>query len=1459
MLFAIFACSGNFAIMQASQAKVRERPAEEQAREGSYFEHCFKHYTYFPSEYVPNTNYDVAGLIERYKPANVGDKANEHIFVVQGDPGNGKTELAKFIACKTGRPMARVSAAVLNLEDYIKLLVAAKKQKDAIVCIEDMHFLPRVFKKKKLIENGEASTEVGCICRGQQNVEDCKENPYGFCNTERVETTRKIWQIMRDIGSKHLLLLTTNRKNLPNDLAPLLVPLLKKHRGNLIVLNASDRYHGVSSYRDLVRHECDQRFPVTPQCQFRENHLPVGEEAYSKYELAVRQEIYSTCFRVPSELGARGKKVTLDSLMRIVGSLDFHEYGCAYFAKRERLGRDQTQTDSLLRAFLNLFIELAPDWDERDFVSATRQAQALFYERLSLGRLDRTKEKEAYGEAFLYYLPITYLLEAFCLSDGNVLFDELRRKFIFRYLWMAFSSAELPHDTLDILIRESDGFFGADCYDMIESTREFLTARFWMLGEEDKKRWLDLNQSTVAEGIITALVVNSRTKRLDHKNRERALRYYDDVHDFPSVDEWPDKEAAKALMRELREAFTTVAGLRRIHNIARAYDQGVCGYLVAQNRLIEDRKTREDFIEAIEKIHDMGGIEKTLTKDLAKKVKCLTPSEIAILFGLASSSGSYARGNPQGYRVGWQFTREDFPLSGFVSRENELCHDSRILFAKTLGYESMRSLLSADGMRGFTDRILKRVLIDKSNVAQIEELVKNVVDSTHERYGDYGDLRDFLSHRQFVQSLLQGLLVNEDDGWHNLRSDDIDLLVQMTERCTTGEIVCLFRTALRYAKQKQHNTPCIELCDFYESACELSGPPFEVAFNMLPLESKGEEISNTIAARKAKFYLYNTQSLLKELPGPIQGLINVLASPGYYNQYLTTPCRTNLLLHGPPGTGKSHLVKVIAALTGIPLRQVTGADFINGFQGSGVKSVDELFISASKLDQSVIIFIDEIDGLAASQNQAESNGEAKRANIKLMDWLNSNRMGQKICIILATNFPDKLPSNLLSRFEVVPLGIPGDHEREAILRYGCSRIKHAMNDVEFKDLANKTAGVSWRLLEETVSKAVRSVVPLGCGPMGLLCASDVLKAFYELRASSYEENPQTVIGVLDDRIAYLNYVFRADRKELSSCPQRLAEMCGSLTAKQLKEVANEAMRLARAYECAVEDYCLMAAYDDIAAGDLWENRKKVIQILLGKDFSNIESNNEAIDIFAHEALGLKFADIEKIVELAKWTQLEAKSSALTPHHLYVGIYTYLYDTSKKFGEWVKKSSVYYGKALKKLCADCQKKFADPVKEDLKKLEGRKNEWVAPYVVGAVSIFFNPLAGGAICVGSIRNDIKLREEILKLKKDLEQIECRCGVVEEYVIKGHDPFLKYEPAKALLLHYIKIENLGDGTVSAFAANHNKCLTVPAIRYLVEYCNTNSGSTTFGRLNKTFEDLYTCVAISGIPNKASVGSTN
>ena len=188
-----------------------------------------------------------------------------------------------------------------------------------------------------------------------------------------------------------------------------------------------------------------------------------------------------------------------------------------------------------------------------------------------------------------------------------------------------------------------------------------------------------------------------------------------------------------------------------------------------------------------------------------------------------------------------------------------------------------------------------------------------------------------------------------------------------------------------------------------------------------------------------------------------------------------------VLLHGPPGTGKTRLARAVANESDAQFFHIAGPEIMGSAYGESEKKLRELFEQAAKQAPS-IIFIDELDSIAPKRGQVTGEAE-KRVVAQLLTLMDGLEPRQNLVVIAATNRPEALDEALRrpGRFDrEIVVGVPDETGRREILAIHTRGMPLA-DSVNLDELSRRTYGFVGAdlaaLTREAALEAVRRIMP----------------------------------------------------------------------------------------------------------------------------------------------------------------------------------------------------------------------------------------------------------------------------------------------------------------------------------------------------------------------------------------------
>ncbi|WP_370945006.1 AAA family ATPase [Amycolatopsis sp. cg5] len=269
---------------------------------------------------------------------------------------------------------------------------------------------------------------------------------------------------------------------------------------------------------------------------------------------------------------------------------------------------------------------------------------------------------------------------------------------------------------------------------------------------------------------------------------------------------------------------------------------------------------------------------------------------------------------------------------------------------------------------------------------------------------------------------------------------DVGVLAEKTPGFVVADLVALRRdAALRAAlRQRDVDEPRIAQQDLLDALATVRPISMSTSDN---LATGGLTLDDVGDMTEVK------QSLTEAVLWPLR-------YPDSFARLGVDPPR-GVLLYGPPGGGKTYLVRALAGTGALNVFAVKGAELMDKWVGESERAVRELFRRAAEAAPS-LIFLDEIDALAPRRGQSSDSGVSDRVVAALLTELDGVEPMREVVVLGATNRPELVDPALLrpGRLERLVYVPPPDAEARAAILRASSKNTPLASDVDLDEIAS---------------------------------------------------------------------------------------------------------------------------------------------------------------------------------------------------------------------------------------------------------------------------------------------------------------------------------------------------------------------------------------------------------------------
>ena len=279
---------------------------------------------------------------------------------------------------------------------------------------------------------------------------------------------------------------------------------------------------------------------------------------------------------------------------------------------------------------------------------------------------------------------------------------------------------------------------------------------------------------------------------------------------------------------------------------------------------------------------------------------------------------------------------------------------------------------------------------------------------------------------------------------------------------------------------------------------------------------------------------------MHEVKEKLRDVIDQFKNSEKYKAWNIKPIK-GILLHGPSGTGKSYISEAFANEIDAKFFPLSSADIISKYLGESGKSIRAKFEEARKHPLS-IIYIDEVDSIAAKRDGSENNKERNATLNELLVQMASPE-NDNVIMIFATNMLDLLDPAFLRSGRCdfkIEVSLPDFDCRKGILEIN-SKGRPLAEDVDFDKIARNMSGMNCADMAVVANEAARKALKAG---KDVIEAEDFDKAFEEMVCGAKSETKRLgdkekdIVAIHETGHLFANEIFKVNKtKKISILPR----------------------------------------------------------------------------------------------------------------------------------------------------------------------------------------------------------------------------------------------------------------------------------------------------------------------------------
>jgi SpoVK/Ycf46/Vps4 family AAA+-type ATPase len=304
-----------------------------------------------------------------------------------------------------------------------------------------------------------------------------------------------------------------------------------------------------------------------------------------------------------------------------------------------------------------------------------------------------------------------------------------------------------------------------------------------------------------------------------------------------------------------------------------------------------------------------------------------------------------------------------------------------------------------------------------------------------------------------------------------MNADILKRLVRAIAEGAQGDLDSLAKKVIQSERETGHQKLAGELDKIFTRGRSQGASGSPPALRELPSSRRNRELLVSVTPREQ---LEHFMVLPPEVEDRFARVEREYAARERLSAYGLKP-RKRVLLHGPPGCGKSLGAKRLAWNTTLPLMKVKFDALLSSYFGESASNLRMVFDAAK--ERPCVLLLDECDFIARSRTTSRDIGEASRVVNALLQFL--DEYDAPGILVATTNAEESLDEAIFRRFDdVFQIPLPGGREIEQLFRMTLAAMKLS-GQIDWQSIINTLKGLSAAYVVKAAQDAAKAAVLVG--------------------------------------------------------------------------------------------------------------------------------------------------------------------------------------------------------------------------------------------------------------------------------------------------------------------------------------------------------------------------------------------